>query len=150
MIFLSLAGDNTLSWLKVGIRHCSSWFFLMFFPPTSLLHFYAPWSSAQLSLVALNFPYSRLFLFNSGSVWVPLPAPQPENTLKWWIGANHSFHLISFPLSVIIILYCLISSDLNSVVSHILSSLCGCFRQEYKSCPSCSFLTRGRDMIVPV
>ena len=149
MIFLSLAGNNTLSWLKVSIRHCSSLFFLMFFSLTSLLHFYPPWGSAQLSVVVLIPPYSKLFLFNSGSAWVPLPVPQPGNTLKWWLGTNHSFHLISFPLSGIIILYCLISSDLNSVVSNILSSFCGCFRQEYKSCPSCSFLARGRDMIVP-
>ena len=42
-------------------------------------------------------------------------------TTAWWVGGNHRFHLISFPLSGIIILYCLISSDLNRVVSYILS-----------------------------
>lgn len=93
MTFVSLDGDNTLSWLNVSIRHCSSWFYLMFFSPASdgffhthalintllstwvspsadfvvlSLHLSSLWYSAHLSLVALVPPYSQLCLLNSG------------------------------------------------------------------------------------
>lgn len=70
-------------------------------------------------------------------------------TTAWWVGGNHRFHLISFPLSGIIILYCLISSDLNSVISYILSGFSDCFRQEYKSGLSCSIPVRSGNLFVP-
>lgn len=47
-------------------------------------------------------------------------------TVRW---GSHRFHLISFLISGIIILHCLMFSDLNTVLSNILSGFCGCIQE---------------------
>lgn len=88
------------------------------------LHLSPLWYSAQLSLVALVPLDFQFCLLNSrrppGSAWVGFLfcTTAWENSQMVSLG-NHRFHLFLFSLSGITILHCLISSDLNSVVSYI-------------------------------
>lgn len=110
------------------------------------------WYSFQLFLVTLVPLDSHLCLLNLERslvfAWRSLFCTTTWKQSQIVSRVNHGFYLVSLPLSGIIILHWLMSSDLNPVVSYILSSLCGCFRQKYKSCPSCSTLARSGNVII--